>query len=80
MLKHAVKKTIIHFQSCSPGVADNVSLGPQGTNGFIVGDVERSSLVLCGKAFLDTDGTKKALAALSGPIISARGGLPLSAR
>ena len=68
-----------HFWSCSPGVADSIGLGPQGTNGFIVGDVGISSLVLCGKAFSDMDGTKVALAALSGPIISARGGLPLSA-
>ncbi|XP_062119729.1 uncharacterized protein LOC133834215 isoform X2 [Humulus lupulus] len=72
--------TVFVATSIGPGVAESIGLGPQGSNGFIVGDVEHSLLVLCGKAFSDKDGTKEALAALSGPIISARGGLPLSAR
>lgn len=57
-----------------------VGIGSQGKNGLIAADVEHSSLILCGKAFSDTNGIKAALAALCGPIISARGGLPLSAR
>ena len=61
-------------------MGDTIGLGSQGTRGFIAADIERSSLVLCGKAFSDTNGIKEALAALSGPVISARGGLPLSAR
>ncbi|PON77561.1 Phosphoenolpyruvate carboxykinase, ATP-utilizing [Parasponia andersonii] len=72
--------TVYVATSIGPGITDIIGLGPQGTNGFIVGDVDHSSLVLCGKAFLDTVGTKEALASLSGPIISARGGLPLSGR
>lgn len=61
-------------------MGDTIGLGSQGTRGFIAADIERSSLVLCGKAFSDTNGIKEALAALAGPVISARGGLPLSAR
>lgn len=64
----------------SPGVGDAVGLGDQGNSGFISADIERSSLILCGKAFSDVNGIKEALAALSGPIITARGGLLLSAR
>ncbi|KAG2708865.1 hypothetical protein I3760_05G212100 [Carya illinoinensis] len=66
--------------SISPGVGDTVGLGAQGNKGFIAADIERSSLILCGKAFSDTNGIKEALASLSGPIISSRGGLPLSGR
>lgn len=65
---------------CSPDVEDSIGLGSQGSNGFIAADFERSSLVLCGKAFTDSNGIKETLSALTGPIISARGGLPLSAR
>jgi hypothetical protein len=62
------------------GEGDIIGLGSQGNKGFVAADVERSSLILCGKAFSDTNGIKEALAALSGPIISSRGGLPLPAR
>ncbi|KAJ0013308.1 hypothetical protein Pint_20993 [Pistacia integerrima] len=62
------------------GVMDAVGLGAQGSNGFIAADIERSSLILCGQAFADTNGIKEALTALSGPIICARGGLLLSGR
>ncbi|KAL5568276.1 hypothetical protein UlMin_024851 [Ulmus minor] len=72
--------TVYVATSISPGVGEIIGLGSQETNGFIAADVERSSLVLCGKAFSDTNGTIKALAALSEPIICARGGLSLSAR
>ncbi|XP_058206439.1 uncharacterized protein LOC131319963 isoform X3 [Rhododendron vialii] len=72
--------TIYVATSISPSAADILGLGAKGNNGFIAADVERSSLILCGKAFTDAKGTKEALAALSGPIICARGGLPLSAR
>lgn len=57
-----------------------IGLGSQANNGFIAADIDRSSLILCGKAFSDANGAKNALAALAEPIISARGGLPLSAR
>ncbi|KAK4572215.1 hypothetical protein RGQ29_030589 [Quercus rubra] len=72
--------TVYVATSISAGVGDTIGLGSQGTRGFIAADIERSSLVLCGKAFSDTNGIKEALAALAGPVISARGGLPLSAR
>ena len=68
------------YLPCSPSAAAIVGLGAQGNNGFIAADVERSSLILCGQAFTDSKGTKEALAALSGPIMFSRGGLPLSAR
>ncbi|GMN44157.1 hypothetical protein TIFTF001_013353 [Ficus carica] len=72
--------TVYVATSVSPGIGDSIGLGSEGTNGFITGDIDRSSLILFGKAFLDANGTKEALSALSGPIIAARGGLPLSAR
>ncbi|KAK1366341.1 Phosphoenolpyruvate carboxykinase (ATP) [Heracleum sosnowskyi] len=55
------------------------SLGIKGDIGFIAADTERSSLILCGKAFADANGIREALTALSEPIIISRGGLPLSA-
>ncbi|PSS04568.1 Phosphoenolpyruvate carboxykinase [Actinidia chinensis var. chinensis] len=72
--------TIYVATSISPSAGAIVGLGAQGNNGFIAADVERSSLILCGQAFTDSKGTKEALAALSGPIMFSRGGLPLSAR
>ncbi|KAJ7961652.1 Phosphoenolpyruvate carboxykinase (ATP) [Quillaja saponaria] len=72
--------TIYVATSVSSGVGDAIGIGTQANNGFIAADIERLSLVLCGKAFSDGNGTKQALAALSEPIISARGGIPLSAR
>ncbi|XVE62308.1 hypothetical protein DITRI_Ditri06bG0107700 [Diplodiscus trichospermus] len=72
--------TVYAATSISIATGEVVGLGAQGNNGFIAADVERSSLILCGKAFADTNGVKEALAALSQPIISARGGLLLSAR
>ncbi|OMO96572.1 Phosphoenolpyruvate carboxykinase, ATP-utilizing [Corchorus olitorius] len=72
--------TVYAATSISEAVGDAVGLGSQGITGYIAADVERSALILCGKAFADIDGTKKALAALSGPVLYARGGLPLSAR
>ncbi|KAL5769984.1 hypothetical protein ACOSP7_014138 [Xanthoceras sorbifolium] len=72
--------TVYVATSMSPGVIDAIGLVAQGNNGFIAADIERSSLILFGKAFSDANGIKEALAALSGPIISARGGLLLSAR
>lgn len=66
----------ITFWSRSQGVVDAVGLGAQGNSGLIAADIERSSLILCGEASADTSGIKEALAALSGPIIAARGGIP----
>lgn len=59
---------------------DFLRIGSQASNGFAAADVERSSLVICGKAFADTTAVKNALAALAAPVIFAREGLPLSAR
>ncbi|KAM1127154.1 hypothetical protein ACFX13_043048 [Malus domestica] len=72
--------TVYVATSISSGIGDVIDLGSKGNNGFIAADIERSSLVLCGKAFSDLNVTKEALAALSGPVIFARGGLPLCAR
>ncbi|KAL7230283.1 hypothetical protein ACSBR2_008729 [Camellia fascicularis] len=71
--------TIYVATSISPSAGDVLGHGAQWNNDFIAADVERSSLILCGKAFTDAKGTKEALATLSGPIITSRGGLPLSA-
>lgn len=43
-------------------------------------DIERSSLILCGKAFVASNVIKDALHALAAPVLSARGGIPLYAR
>ncbi|AQK91681.1 hypothetical protein ZEAMMB73_Zm00001d009327 [Zea mays] len=51
--------------------------GTQYANGFAVADIERSSLILCGKAFANSAIVKDALAAMTAPILSARGGLPV---
>lgn len=72
--------TVYVTTSISPGVVDAVGLRAQGNDGFIAADIERSSLILCGKGFSDANGVKEALAALSGPVIIARGGLLLCAR
>ncbi|XP_030532850.2 uncharacterized protein LOC115742602 isoform X2 [Rhodamnia argentea] len=64
----------------SLSVASNISLDPNRRDGFIAADVERSSVVLTGKAFADIVGVRKALTAVSEPIICTSGGLPLSAR
>ncbi|AQK60395.1 hypothetical protein ZEAMMB73_Zm00001d053803 [Zea mays] len=42
-----------------------------------VADIERSSLILCGKAFADSAIVKDAITAMIAPILSARGGLPV---
>ncbi|XP_072958199.1 uncharacterized protein [Typha angustifolia] len=72
--------TIYVASSISPSVREIIGPASQASSGFAAADVERSSLVLCGKAFGDANATKDALAALATPVISARGGLPLSAR
>ncbi|XP_059667434.1 uncharacterized protein LOC132312891 isoform X2 [Cornus florida] len=72
--------TVYVATSISSNAGDILGLGAQGNDGFVAADVEHSSLILCGKAYADANGTKKALAALSGPVISSRGGLPLFAR
>lgn len=64
----------------SQGVGNSIGLETGGDNGFIAADIERSMLILCGNAFLDTNGTKETLAALSEPVIFSRGGLPLPSR
>ncbi|KAH9728110.1 phosphoenolpyruvate carboxykinase (ATP) [Citrus sinensis] len=71
--------TVYVTTSISPGVVNAVGLRAQGDNGFIAADIERSSLILCGKGFSDANGVKEALVALSGPVIIARGGLLLCA-
>lgn len=61
-------------------MGNSIGLGTGGDDGFIAADIERSMLILCGRAFLDVNGTKETLVALSEPVIFARGGLPLPAR
>ncbi|KAJ4950365.1 hypothetical protein NE237_027197 [Protea cynaroides] len=72
--------TVYVATSISPNAGDIIGLGSQTNGGFIAADIDRSLLILCGKAFSDIKGTKDALAALAGPVISARGCLPLAAR
>ncbi|KAI4354189.1 hypothetical protein L6164_003081 [Bauhinia variegata] len=71
--------TVYVATSISPSVVEAVGVGSY-SNGLIAADIERSFLVLCGEAFSDASGTKKALSALSEPVIAARGGIPLPAR
>lgn len=68
------------YYLCSAETAEIIGLRSHASTGFLAADIERSSLILCGIAFADTDGTKDALAAVAASVISARGGVPLSAR
>ncbi|KAF7845623.1 Phosphoenolpyruvate carboxykinase [Senna tora] len=72
--------TVYAATSISPLVVEAIGVGSQSNNGIIAADMERSSLVLCGKAFLDASAVKKTLFLLSEPVISARGGIPLPGR
>lgn len=60
----------------SANVRNSLGSGSQYANGFAAADIERSSLILCGKAFADSAMLKGALSALTAPVLSARGGLP----
>ncbi|CAM0903081.1 unnamed protein product [Alopecurus aequalis] len=70
--------TIYVASSISTNVRNALGSGTQYDNGVAVADIERSSLILCGKAFADSSMLKDALTALAAPILSARGGLPVS--
>ncbi|XP_058000309.1 uncharacterized protein LOC131178733 isoform X1 [Hevea brasiliensis] len=72
--------TVYVASSISQGVVDAVRLGAQANENVIAADIDCASLILCGKAFSDASATKEALATLSEPVISARGGIPLPAR
>ncbi|XP_010243169.1 PREDICTED: uncharacterized protein LOC104587315 [Nelumbo nucifera] len=72
--------TLYAATSISQNTAEVIGLGSQVNTGFLAADVEHSSLILCSKAFSDIHGIKDALAAVAAPIISAREGIPLSAR
>ncbi|XP_077214386.1 uncharacterized protein LOC143849232 [Tasmannia lanceolata] len=72
--------TIYVATSISPSTVESIGLGSQANAGFLAADIERSSIILCGKAFADAERTKDAVAAVAAPVISARGGLPLSGR
>ncbi|KAJ1702871.1 hypothetical protein LUZ63_002650 [Rhynchospora breviuscula] len=52
----------------------------QASVGLAVADIERSSLILCGKAFASSGVIKDALRALAAPVLSARAGIPVSGR
>ncbi|AQK45798.1 uncharacterized protein [Zea mays] len=69
--------TIYATSSISNNVKTVLGSGTQYANGFAVADIERSSLILCGKAFADSAIVKDALTAMTAPILSARGGLPV---
>uniref|UniRef100_A0A0D3FZK4 phosphoenolpyruvate carboxykinase (ATP) n=1 Tax=Oryza barthii TaxID=65489 RepID=A0A0D3FZK4_9ORYZ len=68
--------TIYVASSISANVRNSLGSGSQYANGFAAADIERSSLILCGKAFADSAMLKGALSALTAPVLSARGGLP----
>ncbi|KAL5216144.1 hypothetical protein ABZP36_007545 [Zizania latifolia] len=68
--------TIYVANSISTNVRNILGPGTRYANGFAAADIERPSLILCGKAFADSTMLKGALSALTAPILSARGGLP----
>ncbi|KAK9120559.1 hypothetical protein Syun_018176 [Stephania yunnanensis] len=72
--------TVYVASTISPKTTEIIGLSSQANAGFLAADIEHSSLILCGKAFSDTKNVKTTLAALAEPVVSARGGLPLSAR
>ncbi|KAJ1272547.1 hypothetical protein BS78_06G210500 [Paspalum vaginatum] len=69
--------TIYATSSISNNVKTVLGSGTQYANGFAAADIERSSLILCGKAFADPAIVKDALTAMAAPVLSARGGLPV---
>ncbi|KAF8702277.1 hypothetical protein HU200_033045 [Digitaria exilis] len=69
--------TIYSTSSISNNIKTLLGSGTQYANGFAAADIERSSLILCGKAFADSAIVKNALTAMAAPILSARGGLPV---
>nr|CAB3485601.1 unnamed protein product [Digitaria exilis] len=75
------KGRLIHvfFHECwnSNNIKTLLGSGTQYANGFAAADIERSSLILCGKAFADSAIVKNALTAMAAPVLSARGGLPV---
>lgn len=77
-ISHDTCPLIIYVaSSISTNVRNALGSGTQYANGFAAADVERSSLILCGKAFADSTMVKDALTALTAPILCARGGLPV---
>ncbi|KAK4270149.1 hypothetical protein QN277_023228 [Acacia crassicarpa] len=72
--------TVYVATSISSSLMKAISVEYQSKNGFVAADIERSSIVLCDKAFSDASAIKKALYVLSEPVISARGGIPLPGR
>ncbi|KAG2574358.1 uncharacterized protein LOC120641617 isoform X1 [Panicum virgatum] len=69
--------TIYATSSISNNIKTIIGSGTQYANGFAAADIERASLILCGKAFADSAIVKDALTAVTAPILSARGGLPV---
>ncbi|KAF8651773.1 hypothetical protein HU200_063291 [Digitaria exilis] len=69
--------TIYATSSISNNIKTLLGSGTQYANGFAAADIERSSLILCGKAFADSAIVKNALTAMAAPVLSARGGLPV---
>ncbi|PUZ48684.1 hypothetical protein GQ55_7G265700 [Panicum hallii var. hallii] len=69
--------TIYATSSISNNIKTILGSGTQYANGFAAADIERASLILCGKAFADSATVKDALTAVTAPILSARGGLPV---
>ena len=63
----------------SPTAWEYFGLGPNENGGFIAIDYEQSTLILCGKAFLDTSALKGALKDAAASTISAPSALPLPA-
>ncbi|KAM0934131.1 putative phosphoenolpyruvate carboxykinase (ATP) [Dioscorea sansibarensis] len=72
--------TVYIASSISSSVGDTLGLEAQASHGCAAVDIESSSLILCGRTFSDTSAVKKALGALTAPIVSARGGIPLCGR
>ncbi|KAG8045638.1 hypothetical protein GUJ93_ZPchr0008g13614 [Zizania palustris] len=62
--------------SLNTNIRNILGPGTQYANEFAVVDIECSSLILCGKSFVDPTMLKGALSALIVPILSIRGGLP----
>lgn len=69
--------TIYVASSISTNIRNALGSGTLYANGVAAADIERSSLILCGKAFADSNMLKDSLTALTAPILSARGGLPV---
>eukprot|EP00899_Mesostigma_viride_P020532 jgi/Mesvir1/28480/Mv15900-RA.1 len=71
--------TLYAAQAMSPSAAEAYGLPASASKGFVALDVERRAVVVVGNVPMGSAAVQDALAAVTSPIIMAKGGLPLHA-